>query len=300
MSTLDKCTSPVEWKCDKLNTLWRSSKCQQELRYSRILGSATGSTKYSKKNLQKYVDKWEKFLKGYFERYDLTDNTNSDRYCVLQEDILNTCVESTTSPLCSHYLDEACKRYEREEVNQSRTLSSACGCRVPPDDSYLKYTKRAECDPMCNRVTVAQRVNSDTGKETRCSADVCVINDVTVKLYQTKVKGGVALNQICGHCGKNGCTCIISGVSIPQVMRDSSLETAYSQFCSGNSVCLQRDNSGGPDKVMDCSAALETAKKLAYTKSVGGPLWYVIFVGVLLLSVAILLFVFCKANGRAR
>lgn len=173
-----------------------------------------------------------------------------------------------TAPLCAHYLDEMCKHYTRDQVDKSRVMSDLCGCRVPPDKSYLKYTKKDSCDPMCNRVNVAHKVNLATATEDRCNSNVCV-NDVTLKLYQSEVNGGAVLNQICGHCGKSGCTCIISGTSIPQVLSDSKLPVVFNQFCSGNSVCIHRDIAGGPDKVVDCNAALKEAKRKADTKKIG-------------------------------
>lgn len=156
---------------------------------------------------------------------------------------------------------------------------------------------QAECDPMCNNVMVTQRMDPDTGKGISCSTNVCVINDVD--LSQAKDASGTSVNQICGHCGKDGCTCIISGVSLPKLLKSSDLSHVFTQYCSGNSLCVQRDESGGKDKVTDCKHALKEAKTLAEERHRGEPVWYLIVIGVFILSLAIVMFAFCKLNlGR--
>lgn len=296
MSTLDKCTDPENWACNSLKSNWNKLNCKQEMRYARLLGSNPDSIKYSKKFLSPYVDKWESFVKEYFKRYDLTDDVQSGRYCSLQEQIMDVCINSYTSPLCSEYLNKACRKFSRSRVSQSRSLSEMCGCRVTPDPTYLKYTKKPSCDPMCNRVGVAHVVDMDTGLEDRCTRNICVISDVSLKLYKTKVKGGVVLNQICGHCGKEGCTCIISGVSLTTVLQDLNLPVVYEQFCSGNSVCLQTNNTDGMTKVTDCKGALKEARAKAHARKLGSLVYYLVFLGVALVVITVVIVAFNRTN----
>lgn len=296
MEYLDACLDPKKWDCTSLRENWKKNQCTQKLRHVRLLASKGGKKgmHYSRTALKPYSDQWKTFANRYFKKYDLTDDVHSDHYCSIQETIADVCKNSYTAPLCSDYLDEACKPYTRGNVVMRRVLSDLCGCRVPPDKTFLKFTKKANCDPMCNRVGVAQRVDMNTGIEDSCNANICVINDVTLKLYSTDVEGGVLLNQICGHCGKDGCTCIVSGTSISNVLSKSKLPVVFSQFCSGNSVCIQRDPSGGPDKVSDCTDALDRARKEAAKHKIGTLEYYLIFISILVVTMSVLIVAYCR------
>lgn len=292
MSAFASCTEPSNFSCKFLMENWKKRHCSQELRYARVLGSLPNSTTYSKKNIEPYMNKFGAFLDKYFLAFPLTDDTGSSRYCPLQEELMHICRDQSTAPFCVEYLDTLCKDRTRDKVSQSRTLSSMCGCRVSADPMYLKYTKKSQCDPMCNNVMVAQNIDIDTGQAISCTSNVCVINDVN--LSKVASASTVSVNQICGHCGKDGCTCIIAGVSLPELMKRSDLNHVFTQYCSGHSVCVQRSMNGGVDTVTDCKDALDEAKKLAEERYLAAPVWYLITIGVLLLSVTIVMFAFVK------
>lgn len=147
----------TKWGCRELTSAWKSNQCAERLRNTRLLGT---SSKGMRKALKPYVDKWEE---EYFTYYNLTDNVHPNKYCQIKENIVEVRLNPTTSVLCAGFFDRECKKYNRNQASMRRSISNLCGCRVPPDDRFIKYTKQAKCDPMCNRVGVAQKVDLDTG-----------------------------------------------------------------------------------------------------------------------------------------
>lgn len=288
------CTSPTNFTCSALVDNWNTHSCSQTMRYSRIMGSKPNSLAYSRKGLQPYVDRWTNFLKRYTSKYEFTDNVKSSRYCPLQENIISACTASYTSPLCSDFLDDFCSTVTRDRARSSRTLTNLCGCRVPPDEKYFKYTKSKQCDPLCNRVRTAKKVNLDTGEEDVCRENVCVINDYNTHLTNSSVQAGSTINQICGHCGKTGCMCIISGPNVPQLMKDAELRESYVQFCSGNSVCITKDADGGEDRITDCSKSLEKAKEVADKRSLGRIDWRIFAFAVAFVILCVAMYVYSR------
>lgn len=252
--------------------------------------------KYERNQFKVYSDKWKEFMHQYFRQYNLTDNVKSAKYCSIQESIMDMCKNLYMSPLCSEYLDGACKVYGRLQTLKHRSLSSMCGCRVKPDKLFLKYTKMANCDLLCNSVDTVQRIDMDTGKEDRCMADVCVINNMSINLSQSGVMG----DQLCGHCGKDRCMCIISGVNVENVMGQTELTPVFNQYCSGNLVCIKQGVSGHPDQVSNCKENLKRACENADTRYIAHPVYYVLVSGFIVLFISIAVALVCTLSKSSR
>lgn len=298
MGLMTACMHPAAWDCPTLVANWKANSCTRTIRDARLMSSrGKRGMSYSRRNLTLYSKMWGDYLDYFFKKHSITDDVTSTHYCSMLETIMDICSTSYTAPLCSDYLDKMCKSHKRSRVGMSRVWSNLCGCRVDPDPTYLKYTRKPSCDPMCNRVGVSQRVDMDTGHEQRCDVDVCVINDVTVDMYDSSVRKGTLVNQICGHCGKDGCTCIISGVSVSKVLERTKLPVVFSQFCSGHSVCIQKDSSGNTSKVTNCKEALTRAKSDAEKSGIGTPVYLLVVAAAVVLFISVCLLILSKIGS---
>lgn len=111
--------------------------------------------------------------------------------------------------LCTNILTENCANYTAQEVATSPFLIPWCSCYLP-NAQYEKYEEFGlgkQCSPLCNQTGVIPAVES-TGRPLNCLSSVCIIDDTTIDLVNTKFSGSgsVNLNQVCGSCGNSNVT----------------------------------------------------------------------------------------------
>jgi hypothetical protein len=154
---------------------------------------------------------------------------------------------STIPGICTDSLKEVCATVTTEDIIKNPSLQKWCGCYMP-DFEYSKYTNlydiNKECTPVCNQAGIIPLVNESGVQPLECKQSTCVIDDVSLDLYKSKVGsdgGNINFSQICGSCGGGDntghCACTMTGLSFIAV------ETAIpsiniSQQCGSNSSCF--------------------------------------------------------------
>lgn len=192
---------------------------------------------------------------------------------------------------CDDFLNNACKNYDRADLNASGTLTQVCGCHLPPSE-YNKYAHlqtpvgmiQRQCDPLCGDTTVIQQGNNC--KPNRCTQTVCIM-DFSNKNIQNMVQNGVNLDQNCYGTPGQGNTCIFS-LTIDDAKNVIEKNINVSQKCGG---CQIYDPSTGNLGNLDCGD-LNGSIKNYFGLSGGGTSTLGIIIGVI--AVVIALFVILK------
>lgn len=156
--------------------------------------------------------------------------------------------------LCQIGLSQSCSMETIDSISRNPSKASWCGCYLP-DEAYDKYTNlfrvNKECTPMCNRQGVIPLVT--VGAEPIvCAQGVCIIDDVTINIIDSQIRGGIQFTQICANCGNGGCSCIVDGenIDINGTIINGSL-VPVTQGCVSTS-CTQTNPEGaviGPDNI---------------------------------------------------
>lgn len=247
---------------------WQTHNCP--VAYSQFINTAPdGSLTYNPAQqaiLQGYVDN---LFQTYFITNTLTDDVTSPSFDNFQETLLALCIDPTLPGVCGSFLDGYCGQFSRTQAINSPSLTNFCGCYVPPDPTYMKYTippgctgsgctGNAACDPLCHRAQTSHQANDATGQILTCPQTICVIDDVVITANQSRVAGGVNFDTVCMGCNtgsSDGCLCIVSGENISATMANIGIGANFNQFCGSNSVCLVEDANGNIISEGDCQSA---------------------------------------------
>lgn len=264
-----------------LFTYWADNNCPAA--YSEAINtSPTGFLAYNPTQQLAMQDKVVQLFNTYFKTNQLTDDVTSPQFNPFQFTLLDLCIDPTLPGICGEFLTSYCAQICSEESNteecrtrvaNSPTLTNFCGCYVPPDPDYLRFTLASPgcltgstgctagcttgttgctgqpaCDPLCHRALTSQKAFQPTGAIITCPQNICVIDDVVISATQTNIPGGINFNTVCSGCGgasgSAGCLCVVAGVNVSQTFSQIGVGTNFNEFCGGSSVCLVEDNAG--------------------------------------------------------
>jgi hypothetical protein len=137
-----------------------------------------------------------------------------------------------------------------------------------PDGEYATYTDLFQinkaCTPMCNRLTSIGLSGPDGITPLPCTQNVCLIDNVSLDLFESSVGGQVTLSQLCGGCQSTGgqvqtsCSCILSDVNVAIINSSIGGDVNIAQSCTGvQCVRTGTDLSGNPAQVtVDCNSPI--------------------------------------------
>lgn len=270
MCIVNNCSGGIGSGAELFN-YWRRNNCLAA--YSQAINtSSNGNLSYNSAQQEIIQDKIVDLFNTYFITNNLTDDVTSPSFSNFQNTLLTLCTDSTLPGVCTKFLNNYCSNITREQAINSPTYTNFCGCYVPPDQDYLRFTLGTEqcligaagctgcmqgttgctgqpaCDPLCHRALTSQKAHIPTGNIITCPQSICVIDNVTINITQSKIPGGINFNTVCSGCGGSsggkGCLCIVSGVNISETAAQIGVGTNFNQFCGNNSVCLVEDNNG--------------------------------------------------------
>jgi hypothetical protein len=126
-----------------------------------------------------------------------------------------------------------CSRYQRKDMKND-DHRNLCGCYLYNDKSNYPFQDKAigvTCDYIC---TSAEVPKVSDGTPVQCDESICVMDDVTINIINSKVGGGINFDQLCGNCKGGTCQCYFSDVSINDI--DSLIDGGinFKQSCGGN------------------------------------------------------------------
>lgn len=259
---------------------------------------------------------------SYLSTYSLTDNTSSPAYNSFQETLVDLCAEPSLPGICANFLETYCSQFTRAEAVASGVLTDLCGCYVPPDPSYLKYTLGSSgcafgtgctagctagepgctgqpaCDPLCHRAATSQRAYVPSGALITCPQNICAISDVTINSVASRVPGGINFNSVCSGCGGGGgCLCVVTGVDISSTLSQIGLGANYTDFCSGNSLAITTDAAGNVVSEEPLSQVNVTPEKVGHSYSLNINIG-LISLAVLILVILIVLLIFQRRSRK--
>lgn len=253
---------------------WDNNDCP--MAYYTIINASSGATfGYNEESLisaQSYV---QNLFNVYLETYNLTDDITDPKYNTFQDTLIDLCANASLPGICGTFLGGNggyCSQFSRTQAINSQTLTDLCGCYVPPDENYLKYTLgslgceqgtgctagctagesgctgQPACDPLCHRAMTSQRSYLPLGNLITCPQNICAINDVTINIIGSRVPGGINFNSVCSGCGgpqgADGCLCVVSGLNISSTLSDIGIGTNYKNFCSADSIAIITNEDG--------------------------------------------------------
>lgn len=130
--------------------------------------------------------------------------------------------------ICQNYLAHIkCPQYDYDSITSEE--ARWCGCLVLPSDQDRSiYGDNIACYPLCHLSDTIQLVDS-SGRLIQCDNQVCIIDDVTVNVVDSRV-GDVSLTQICPGCSGN-CSCIINDVNV------TGADVNVDQYCGSDTQC---------------------------------------------------------------
>lgn len=233
---------------------------------------------YNETNMENAQSYTKILFDNYLSYYKFTDDISSSDYNPFQWELLDFCNDRRIPGICDLALKSTVTNISRNDAINNTILTDFYGCYVPPDPVMAKLTmsNRAcqygysgckhcvegdpdcetneACDPLCRRNTTVQLANINDGSIHVCPQNVCAIDDVSVKIAESMVEGGINFNVLCAGCdnGTDGCLCVISGVNVNEQMANIGLGTNFNELCGSESVCVEMDESGNVVKSGSC------------------------------------------------
>ena len=298
---------------------WELNNCPAA--YSQAINTSTGGTlQYNPVAQQAMQNNVVRLFNTYFRTNQLTDDVTSPFFNPFQFTLEALCTDPTLPGICGEFLTGYCPRYSRADAVNSPTVTNFCGCYVPPDPDYLRFTLGSQecligstgctagctagnlgctgqpaCDPLCHRALTSQKAFQPTGAIITCPQNICVIDDVVISASQSRIQGGINFNSVCSGCGgasgADGCLCVVQGGNISATMAQIGVGTNFNQLCGGSSVCLVEDNAGNIISEGGCTGINPINVTV---QSYFGPVIGII--AILLLIVLIVLFVSIAAR----
>ncbi len=149
---------------------------------------------------------------------------------------------------CESALQRLCAVYNNETLSNNPAASNWCGCHLT-DDNYSTYVNRyqitKQCTPLCNR-PLTIRSTDQNGKSVNCNSTVCLIDNVTVAMMKTDVRGSINISQYCGQCDSGpgssaSCSCIVENLTVVEIGDTIGGDQVISQKCGSNIQCTTVD-----------------------------------------------------------
>lgn len=190
------------------------------------------------------------FEKYYSVGLQITD-PDMPGYSPFQERILqlSNMFPAGARPYLSNTL---CINKTREDIStrETRELLKFCGCNLQLDQyqttANLIGGVDIPCDPVCNTANTVP-LTDGAGRALRCTKGVCIIDNVSLDIIDSTVRGDITINQLCSNC-EQGCNCVISDLDINT---DGSIvggKINVNQDCE-NVSCYTTDQYGYPQEV---------------------------------------------------
>lgn len=313
--TLGLCTSK---QGQELIDTWEVLDCPAA--FNIVLNTdSNGNANYNPESLPGLGVYVTKLFNSYNNQYTITDDKSNPRYNPFQDTLLDLCLNPTLPGLCQSYLTSECSKYTREQALNSPVLTNFCGCYVPPDPVYIKYTLgnaacnngdpgcatctegqpgctgQRSCDPICHRALTSQRANPQTGNFITCPQNICAIDNTVIQTANSNVPGGINFFNVCGECNTTaGCLCVIAGVNYSDTSANLGIGTNINQLCGSSSVCVTLNEDGTEASSGPC---LNSVEDITIPPMYYGPNIVIVILSILLiLAVLILALVSRYAN----
>lgn len=189
--------------------------------------------------------------------YELGANYLSSQYNPWQDFIYqNVCCPYPA--VCSNFLSKYCKKFSINDIISNPNLSNWCGCYLD-EKNYENYIKKFNispiCSPVCNNPSSIQKTGIN-GNNISCEQNICVIDNNSLNLINTKIQGPILFSQICGNCTPGSCSCVVENNEIN--VEDSTIGGIFVPFNNncGSINCLNPNTENiGPSNVLysNCS-----------------------------------------------
>lgn len=288
-----------------LSDYWANNDCFDI--YSRVINTKGIELKYNKDGQIEIQGCVNELFDTYLENNQITDSVLSPDYSTFQNTLLTLCTTDTLPGVCDQFLTDYCSKISRTDALNSPALTNFCGCYVPPDPIYLKYTTppttgQPACDPLCHRALTAQKANIDTGKQITCNQNICVLDNIVITGSNNIINGGINFNSLCAGCGSpdplnpdqttENCLCIVSGINVSDTLSNVGIGNNLNQFCGSNSVCITTDEQGNVISEGQCTG---TNNITIPNYSSAPSIWLVL----LIIIIVIIIFLACLAVRNA-
>lgn len=298
---------------DVLFDYWQTHNCPAA--YSQAINTtSTGQLAYNSEAQICTQSKIVELFDTYLKTNKLTDDVTSSEYNPFQNTLLALCVNPALPGICTEFLTGYCHDFTREDAINSPTLTNFCGCYVPPDPVYLKYTLgsagcqtgssgctagctageagctgQPACDPLCHRALTSQKSDVETGNFITCPQNVCVIDDVVINASDTTVAGGINFNTVCSGCvTSSGCICVVSGINVSDTMGNIGITTNFNEFCGASSVCIIEDDFGNIISATGCTGISSANMSITTSSSAAN-------IGVIVIVIICVILIFIMA-----
>lgn len=248
------------------------------------------------------------------------DGTDDNKSCQdFNNMMLKLCRDNDQSRpvpgICDNFLCHSfCPNIDYSELSSSSEKLNWCGCYTLPEDDVstslnqnLRNAVTTVCDtssptsevnavpcyPLCHQISTVQLYQASLGCRYQCNSNICVIDDVTINAFESKV-GGVSLTQICPDCSLGGgiCECIISSDDMSSAFDDLVIESSFNQYCGSNSVCYSVDDTGNLSPV-DCDSFVQSINVTPMSTII--PITLIV---ILLIAVIIIIIVLYFSRGK--
>jgi hypothetical protein len=226
---------------------------------------------------------------------------------------------STTPALCVNSLKQLCINITTADLIANPNYQRWCSCYMSPVETAMYqnlFNIPLECTPVCNQKGVIPAVSPDGITLLQCKQSTCVIDNISIDLYKSRVGNGssndpgIVFSQICGSCGggsnSGSCHCQLSNLSITaaeaslggiDLSQQCSNSTCYTQQTASdgsvNATPIPCASNGGVDPIAAAearsNAALAAAEKWKRTKIL------IIFI-IIIFVLAILWFIFAPRD----
>lgn len=126
--------------------------------------------------------------------------------------------------LCQESLrDNFCVDYSLNNLADNPSLANWCGCYLPKEEynQYTQYNVDISCTPTCNRANTIPLADDITGKKDICTQNVCIMDDIAVRLIKTESSGNISFTQACHSCGQNRVSNIVDSKGIQATVKNS-------------------------------------------------------------------------------
>lgn len=153
---------------------------------------------------------------------------------------------------CDAFLKQACSKFtDISDISDDDKVLELCGCFLPDsvyDKDYkniIKPSLPVVCTPPCTYPTAITPGEPDAtgGGEhfENCKVNVCVMDNITVSLINSKVTGDITFEMLCGGKGSAD-SCYFSDIAVSNI--DSALggKVDFINNCNNSCYVFEHDN----------------------------------------------------------
>lgn len=164
--------------------------------------------------------------------------------------------------LCTELLGDFCSNKSPEDLTRNPSTASFCGCYLNPlvyEGIAGKFGINRECSSFCNIEGVLPLSDGTFTGSKRCNQSVCMIDNVSINIVDSRIDGAINLGNICGNCptgtvgsqSASNCECILDNITVDIV--NSSISTInLQQSCSKISCYSTNPNNNNRTRI-DCN-----------------------------------------------